>query len=101
MEERIKQFACSGWNEDSSRNEFLKAKQLDRRNLLFGEKKSRKKSISAWSTKWDPRTPPKERVRLYTNLRIFFNLTQSVQKFFQKVKKHDRDNKANSAQEIH
>lgn len=62
MEERIKQFACSGWNEDSSRNEFLKAKQLDRRNLLFGEKKSRKKSISAWSTKWDPRTPPKGQI---------------------------------------
>ena len=59
MEERIKQFACSGWNEDSSRNEFLKAKQLDRINLLFGEKKKRKKSISAWSTKWDPRIPLK------------------------------------------
>jgi hypothetical protein len=59
MEERIKQFACSGWNEDSTRNEILKAKKMDRRTLLFEEKKPKRKNISAWTTKWDPRTPAK------------------------------------------
>ena len=62
MEERINQFACSGWNKDSTRNEFLKAKRLDRRELLFGEKKKKRKNISAWSTKWDPRTPSKGQI---------------------------------------
>ena len=49
MEERVKQFACSGWNVDSTRNEFLKAKKINWRDLLFGEKKSKRKGISAWS----------------------------------------------------
>ena len=62
MEERIKQFACSGWNADSTKNEFLKAKKLNRRNLIFGEKKSKKMNVSAWSTKWDPRIPPKGKI---------------------------------------
>ena len=59
MEERIKQFACSGWNEDSTRNEILKARKMDRRTLLFEEKKPKRKNISASTTKWDPRTPAK------------------------------------------
>ena len=59
MEERIKQFACSGWNEDSTRNELLKAKSMDRRKLIFEDKKPKRKSISAWTKTWDPRTPPK------------------------------------------
>ena len=58
----MKQFACSGWNIDSTRNEFLKAKQLNRRELLFGEKKAKRISISAWSTKWDPRIPSKGKI---------------------------------------
>ena len=59
MEERIKQFACSGWNEDSTRNELLKAKKMDRRKLIFNEKQTKRKNVSAWTTTWDPRTPPK------------------------------------------
>ena len=39
MEERIKQFACTGWNEDSTKNEILKAKNMNRRELLFGGEK--------------------------------------------------------------
>ena len=62
MEQRIKQFECSGWNKDSTRNEFLKAKALNRRELLFGQKKDKRKSISAWSTKWDPRIPSKGKI---------------------------------------
>ena len=62
MEERIKQFACSGWNMDSTRNKFLKAKQINRRELLFGEKKAKRKSISAWSTKWDHIIPSKGKI---------------------------------------
>ena len=42
MEERIKQFACTGWNEDSTKNEILKAKNMNRRELLFGDKKEEK-----------------------------------------------------------
>ena len=49
MEERVNQFACSGWNKDSTRNKFLKAKRLNRRELLFGEKKQKKKNISDYS----------------------------------------------------
>jgi hypothetical protein len=62
MEERVNQFACSGWNVDSTRNEFLKAKKINRRDLLFGEKKSKRKGISAWSTRWDPRIPSKGKI---------------------------------------
>ena len=32
---------------------------MDRKELLFGEKR---KSISAWATKWDPRIPPKGQI---------------------------------------
>jgi hypothetical protein len=35
---------------------------MDRRKLIFEEKKSKRKNISAWSTKWDPRTPPKGKI---------------------------------------
>ena len=59
MEERISQFECSGWNKDSTKNEFLKAKKLDRKKLIFEEKKSKRKQVSAWTSKWDPRVPPK------------------------------------------
>ena len=59
MEERIKQFLCSGWNDDSTRNELLKAKKMDRKKLIFDKKKQKDKNISAWTTKWDPRTPAK------------------------------------------
>jgi hypothetical protein len=38
MEGRVNQFACTGWNKDSTRNEILKAKKMDRRELSFGEK---------------------------------------------------------------
>ena len=62
MEERIKQFACTGWNEDSTKNEILKAKNMNRRELLFGEKKKKRKNISAWATKWDPRIPAKGKI---------------------------------------
>ena len=62
MEERVNQFACTGWNKDSTRNEILKAKKMDRRELLFGEKIRKKKNISAWATKWDPRIPPKGKI---------------------------------------
>ena len=62
MEERVNQFACTGWNRDDTRNEMLKAKQMNRRELLFGDKVKRRKSISAWATKWDPRIPPKGKI---------------------------------------
>ena len=62
MEERVKQCACTGWNVESTRNEFLKAKQINRRELLFGEKKSKRKGISAWSTRGDPRIPSKGKI---------------------------------------
>ena len=32
---------------------------MDRKKLLFENKKPKRKSISAWTTTWDPRTPPK------------------------------------------
>ena len=35
---------------------------MNRRELLFGEKKLKRKGISAWSTKWDPRTPSKGKI---------------------------------------
>ena len=62
MEERVNQFACTGWNRDDTRNEMLKAKQMNRRELLFGDKVKRRKNISALATKWDPRIPPKGKI---------------------------------------
>ena len=43
MEERINQFVCSGWNIDSTKNEFLKAKKFDRKRLIFEEKSQKEK----------------------------------------------------------
>jgi hypothetical protein len=40
----------------------LKAKKIDMRDLLFGEKKSKRNGISAWSTRWDPRIPSKGKI---------------------------------------
>ena len=38
MEEMVKQFACIVWNRDDTRNEMLKAKDMNRPELLFGDK---------------------------------------------------------------
>ena len=47
---------------DSTRNEFLRTKSMDKRKLIFEDKKIKRKNISAWSTKWDPRTPSKGKI---------------------------------------
>jgi hypothetical protein len=43
MEERVNQFPCTGWNKDSTRNEILKTKKMDKRELFFGGGKKHKK----------------------------------------------------------
>ena len=40
--ERVHQFADNGWNKHDTKNEMLKAKQMDRKPLLVGEKTGRR-----------------------------------------------------------
>ena len=81
MEERVKQFACSGWNRDCTNKEFLKAKRLNRRELLYGEKKQKKKNVLAWSTEWDLRTPSKGQIiHKYKDILYSYPVCSKVQK---------------------